>query len=178
MIEGRTGNRGTTASSAAIIVMVCCILPACSTTTVLSDSTDPFATFNDDARGRTVLITLRDSRTVTAQKLIVGLDSTTFIEEGHITTTPCVVPSVDVQKVVINHRGQGFLEGGWIGSLVGGAATGVLALTVSPYFVLAVPLAGAGGFLVGGVVGLIRGHNVEYTFTADPQRSSESGTNP
>ncbi len=143
----------------------------CSSSYEVSSSPDAdpsFNTFNVDAYDRSGTIVFQDGRELGARNIMVSKDSTRFLNENTNATT--VVPTFTIQKVVFKKRFAGFLEGFWMGALVGVPAGVGLVVFGMPegegesYVIAAVFVGGLVGGLIGGISGFVIGHSYEYQF--------------
>jgi len=143
----------------------------CSSSYVVSSSQNAdksFSTFNADAYDRSGVIVFQDGAELNAKNIVASTDSTRFLNEKTNTTT--VVPTLAIQRVVFKKRFAGFLEGFWIGALVGVPAGVGLVVFGMPkgegesYVIAAVFVGGLVGGLIGGISGFVIGHSYEYQF--------------
>jgi hypothetical protein len=127
-----------------------------------------FNAFNVEASDRSATIVFQDGRELGVRDIIASPDSTCFLNEK--TDAITVVPTHTIQKVVFKKRFAGFLEGFWIGALVGVPAGVGLVVFGMPKgegesnVIAAVFVGGLVGGLIGGISGFVIGHSYEYQF--------------
>lgn len=153
----------------------------CSSSYVVSSSPNvdkSFSTFNADAYDRSGFIVFQDGTDLDARNIVASTDSTRFLNEKTNATT--VVPTLTIQKVVFKERFAGFLEGCWIGALVGvpaGVGFGILAVPKgelqAPDAILIGFVGGLVGGLIGGISGFVIGHSYEYQFVTSADNTKK-----
>ena len=156
----------------------------CSSSTIVSSSTNPegssttFNVYAKDERAALVFGTARvvfqDGKQIDAQDVKAAPDSTSFLNV--ITGSSSVVPTHEIEKIVLTDRFIGFLEGAGLG-LIGGAGTGLAVGAIIEggggngwaKFGLTV-IGGLAGLPIGGILGLVLGHSYEYKFVHESNK--------
>ena len=137
----------------------------CTSTHQVTRESDGYARVTEDLTGKTVQVTLHDGRTMALKNFYVGPDSTTGTQPRGVDRT---FPTSSLYKAEVTERGIGLFQGAGLGIATPLATGGVISLFEEDEFIPAsalVALLSVPGGLIGGIIGVIRGHRDVYRFT-------------